>query len=132
MSDFIANTKKVGQCVLWTGPKDKLGYGRYKSYSAHRYAYFEGPPPKANGNFVCHTCDNPSCVNKLHLFLADHKANMRDMATKGRHHNTKKTSCPSGHEYNEANTYMDSRGKKNCRKCNLASNKKYRRKAHKP
>lgn len=60
---------------------------------------------------VCHTCDNPCCINDTHHFLGTHTDNMRDMYAKGRAHNlyTKGhpyyprkipvTHCPNGHEY---------------------------------
>ena len=36
------------------------------------------------GKHACHTCDNPSCLNPKHLFLATNAENVRDMCAKGR------------------------------------------------
>ncbi len=37
--------------------------------------------------FVCHTCDNPSCINIDHLFLGTQTENMQDCSRKGRTRN---------------------------------------------
>ena len=80
-----------GDCWIWTASKMPAGYGRFCASKAerwwelaHRFSWFlvHGPIPK--GVFICHRCDNPSCVNPAHLFAGSHGDNMRDMATKGR------------------------------------------------
>jgi hypothetical protein len=88
-------------CWLWDGFLSPRGYGKVlhnkKRWRAHRLAYalYIGEIPE--GFFVCHKCDNPTCVNPQHLFLGTAQDNMDDMVTKERsmrgtaHHKSKIT-----------------------------------------
>jgi hypothetical protein len=82
-------------CRLWTSYVSSKNYGIItidkKQRLAHRLSYeeFVGPLPK--GAFVCHSCDNPLCINPEHLFLGSHSDNMKDMSLKVRHRSAKIT-----------------------------------------
>lgn len=94
ISRFWSNVDKTGECWLWTGSKtfDKnhinFKYGQFmingKNFRAHRLAYFLAFNTCPSEFFVCHTCDNPSCVNPNHLFLGTHLDNVKDMCSKNR------------------------------------------------
>lgn len=75
-------------CWLWLASKDAEGYGQFmaqrKRHRAHRFAYAASVGPIGPGLLVCHSCDNPSCVNPNHLFCADQKTNVQDAKRKGR------------------------------------------------
>lgn len=74
-------------CWEWQGAKYPNGYGNFTAYNlnyAHRFAFVIFNGELCEGMEVCHTCDNPSCVNPAHLWQGTKSDNMRDCATKGR------------------------------------------------
>ena len=75
------------QCWNWQGHKDRDGYGQWcwhgQVWLVHRFsAMLHIGDPK--GMFVNHHCDNPSCVNPLHLYLGTPQDNMDDKVQRGR------------------------------------------------
>lgn len=73
-------------CWEWQDGKDENGYGRFAGLErcAHRMAWvlINGSIP--SGLYICHKCDNPSCVNPDHLFVGTPRDNTQDMLKKGR------------------------------------------------
>jgi predicted XRE-type DNA-binding protein len=82
---FITNNN----CWEWQGTiRNQYGevYYRGKIFKSHRLSYM-----LENNNFhissktkICHTCDNPKCINPYHLFAATQKENIYDMERKNR------------------------------------------------
>ena len=80
--------KDPSGCWIWSSHSDKDGYGLLPgnngSTRAHRLSYEIHVGAIGCGLVVCHTCDNPSCVNPDHLFVGTAKDNCDDMISKNR------------------------------------------------
>jgi hypothetical protein len=70
-------------CQIWTGAKNKAGYGVTWHNNKWFYAHRAAVNAKA-GEVVRHICDNPSCVNPMHLKIGTAKENSEDMVAKQR------------------------------------------------
>ncbi len=83
------NKVGLGDCWEWIGAKTPLGYGKigvdHKTKYAHRVSWELHNGRIKKGFCVMHQCDNPSCVNPIHLQLGTQLENMRDRDAKGRH-----------------------------------------------
>lgn len=81
------DTRGADACWPWTGYCLPKGYGRFglngRVELAHRVSFLiqHGRDPIA---CVCHSCDNPKCVNPSHLFEGTTLDNVRDKVEKGR------------------------------------------------
>ena len=105
---YLPDILDENKCWEWKGAINYLrgGYGvicnNKKTLKAHRVSY-ELHYEKSLGNLHClHKCDNPSCVNPLHLFAGTNLDNVKDKINKGR--------CYTGHqkgEYNGASKLKD-------------------------
>lgn len=83
-------------CWVWIGLRNNQGYGQLgrspyvrngKNTKAHQLSWmiYNGEIP--DGLYVCHKCDNPSCVNPEHLWLGTPMDNTTDKMEKGRYKN---------------------------------------------
>lgn len=76
------------ECWLWTGNRDKDGYGSLRTKTtqvrAHRVSFeIHNPDVSITGLMVRHKCNNPPCVNPAHLLHGTHLDNMADRMDAG-------------------------------------------------
>lgn len=120
----------------WAGSRDRDGYGvktvAGKQWRAHRLAWREATGEHPGALHVLHSCDNPPCVNVLHLRLGTNEDNSRDRVERRRSRNqhTEIEQCKRGHRFTPDNTYINpTSGSRQCRTCRREDNR--RRKAAK-
>jgi len=90
LEKFYAKTKfnPANDCIEWIRNKNVRGYGtvrfKGKMYQAHRAAYELSKGNIPDEQYVCHSCDNTSCVNVNHLWLGTPADNILDRDIKSR------------------------------------------------
>src|SRR5215211_1640522 len=83
---FWIKVTQTNYCWEWSGALNNNGYGmfRYKDeVLAHRISYQLIKGSISKKVLVCHSCDNPKCVNPSHLFTGSQFDNMFDKQLKG-------------------------------------------------
>ena len=84
------------ECWIWQGSFHSQGYGQLwhnelkRNIGAHRVSMFIHTGKLNDTLQVCHTCDNPSCVNPNHLYFGTTQDNAIDRETRLRGRHTKK------------------------------------------
>lgn len=68
---------------------------------------------------------NPALAN---LTYGTPSENHKDTVAHGRHPWANRTHCPQGHEYAEANVYVDPRGSRRCVTCIRAQSRSFKQK----
>ena len=121
---IFARIVKTDECWLWSGPRS----GRYgaaclggKVRKAHKvvYEFLKGPVPA--GKELDHLCRNRYCVKPEHLEPVSHRENILRGNSPAAVH-AKQTHCSRGHSL--ADAYVYDGGRRRCRVCTLANNRK--------
>lgn len=75
-------------CWIWNGNLNWAGYAMIwlngKSVRAHREVFKLTKGAIPDGDVICHSCDNPACVNPEHLFSGNRDVNNKDCVSKMR------------------------------------------------
>lgn len=100
---------------LW-GPRGRQGF------TVHSLVALAFIGPRPGGMEVCH--NDGDCLNNVpsNLRYGTRTENEHDKRQHGTHHLARKTRCPKGHPYDEANTYRapGNERRRYCRACMAA------------
>ena len=84
---FFKKVNKTDTCWLWTGCKDKAGYGwfgiNHKNIRSHRFSWLLAGNIIPEGHLIRHKCLNKDCVNPVHLETGTQSDNMKDRVRDG-------------------------------------------------
>ena len=122
LARFWVKVDKSGTngCWLWTAKINRYGYGDFglkkRLVKAHRFAYTVTRGPIPDGLTLDHLCRVRNCVNPNHLEAVTQRVNtLRSESLSAQR--ARRTHCPAGHPYDEANTYVTKKNERMCRAC---------------
>jgi len=123
----------MDDCWIWPRTVvDHSGHGMLRGRSAHCIIFEAVCGPIPDGCQLHHECENPLCVNPFHLtpksprdHVIEHERTLAGIRFRQTH-------CVHGHAFDAANTYIDKKGQRHCRRCNRERQKRYRKNTLKP
>lgn len=118
-NNFWDRVDKNGDCWLWIGSTNGLGYGEIRikqiKYYVHRLLFQLTNGKIPSGTELDHLCSEPRCCNPSHLEAVDHLENVRRAAKPKPH--LLKTHCIRGHDFYETQFFRKDGKGRGCRKC---------------
>lgn len=101
--------KSNGYCEIWLGRPSRPYWLHHIMHDMVHGA----PPPGMHRDHICRVtaCCNPECLHTL----TPKENYLRGVGFGAA--NARKTACSAGHEFTEASTYRDPRGRRRCRLC---------------
>lgn len=140
----LVNVKRVGDCLIWQGAPNNMGYGKVGVHNdptapgseeaVHRWFYkrFVGPIP-AETPVLDHLCRTPLCVNVEHLEPVTQLENDR-RGQVARGFGPEREVCANGHPWVPENIRPTNKGvmweRYTCRLCNTENAR--RKRGHAP
>lgn len=122
-------------CWLWLGSTCNEGYGQIRECGSngvkgrlrlvHIVAYEHCVGPVPEGFQLDHfACEIRSCCNPDHVRPVTPRENtLRSRGVAAFH--AAKTHCINGHVFDEANTHLNARGDRQCRRCWIDATRRY-------
>ena len=125
-----ASTDKSGECWIWTGVRNKSGYGRIYVHDkgrpmlAHRVAYELRRGPIPDALVIDHLCRTPACINPAHMEVVTNDENFR-RGLGNKYRNGMADTCKHGHPMSGDNVYVRPGGSYECRECKRAQMRRF-------
>lgn len=125
LSKALMNSADIGQCWVWTGVSNSMGYGRSSFFGetrlVHRAVYEEQRGPVPEGLVLDHLCGTKRC------FRPDHLEPVTQRTNTVRYHQAQ-THCRNGHERTTENQRINpENGHRQCRRCSANRSREIRR-----